>query len=289
MLLLLSVASLAAEPVPLKFRWSDGTSLAVEAVRTRVTQDGSGQVARTVRGNYTETVRKDRGRLVITTSPPTGDKGPLEPMDALALDAWPAWAVKKNGKYAGVVDPAGERARLEPLLATLDPGMAGSIRDRMTDTAMNDTIEADWDALVARWRNRALEPGTEIADVGSLEIPQIARPIRTIRKTTAERVPCDGARCLRIVVEESLDPVEHDAVLAAMNDGFSKEGRVSEVDVAYRWELITEPDTLIPHGSSSKRTLILAVGDGKNTAMVGRVDELVRIFKPAAAASAVSR
>jgi hypothetical protein len=275
------IAATAGEPIKLKFDWSPGLSLAVDATRTRVSEDGTGQHARTVHATYTATVSRDKTGLSVSCTTPTDAGRTVAPLEGLALAAWPAWSTKKNGAFLQLLDTSSAE------VIGVDVRRAAEAGQHSASPLMNaeafvgnltSTVAADWDALIGHWRGKSFVPGVPIAEDGEIQLPQIARPIRTERDIVAEPVACGDRRCVRLFIRERLHSDEIPGVLASMNDGFRNDGRVADVSVDYEWELITEPETMIPHSASSKRVLVLAVADGVHTAMVGQIDELVRTF-----------
>ncbi len=257
-------------PVPegavrLRFAWPSELDLAVAASLERVQAAGGREDSRTAEASWVLAAERDGVSWRVSTrdvAVPEGDVPPV--VAALAFGAHPAFLVDKEGKLGEVVGADELRLAAAPVMADMPPPAQVRFQDRMSDEALSVGISEEWEALVGRHAGRTLVPGLSEPVPGRMALP-IAPDVvvDTLTSETWERVPCGEADCVRITWTERLAPEASAALTDAMREdiaaGMASEGlgqpTVTDLGLIYAWELVTEPETLVPHRLAAQRTM----------------------------------
>lgn len=108
----------------------------------------------------------------------------------------------------------------------------------------------EWDSLVGRWKGRTVQIGAAVTEQTEIDLPNGQRAAAAI-DYIVKRVGCNAndteSRCIQITGESK---IEGDAAIKAMLAGSERMGLKVEyksVKIEQRFELVTEPSTLVPH------------------------------------------
>jgi hypothetical protein len=270
--------------VRLRFGWPAGLDLAVNASLERVRSGPSQQEEQSARAQWTMATEKEGSVLRVTTRDVTmTDGGSAVPtvVAAMAFGAHPAFLVDKQGNLGEIVGATELREQAAPLLADLDGAARARLEQRLSDEALGAVVADEWDVLVGRHLGQTLVPGPSEPIAARQEMPLAPGVVvGTVETRDWEAgVPCDGATCVKITWTQTLDEASATEVREAMKKGFG-EAEVQDVSLMYAWELVTEPDTLVPHRLVAARRVSVRFVAGDVTANVEQADVLERIYTP---------
>jgi hypothetical protein len=168
--------------------------------------------------------------------------------------------------------------------------------------ALEQAARSRWEALAGKWNGLSLKPGEAIDRKSQTVVPLFGSIAATLEQVSLkERVPCtEGAaekRCVRLVLDSSLDPEELDQAMAELlrkvksfmkaNMGLSDpsipEMMVLKLRVDTTLEFIAEPETLIPHHQRTMTSsqVVLQETEGALRRFESQNERLER-FKPVA-------
>jgi hypothetical protein len=212
-----------------------------------------------------------------------------------------------------VLGPAGELRRIEgiePIVEQMarDAESQGISKEQqahitgLVRTALEQAARHRWEVLVGKWSGLQLEPGEGLERKSQETVPLFGSTARTRERVSLkERVPCtEGARelrCVRLVLESSLDPDGLDEASAELvrsvksvmkaNMGVSDQAipelTVMKLRLDSTTEFITEPETLVPYRQRTvvNSQVILQDPDGERRDFEGQTERL-ETFTPAA-------
>jgi hypothetical protein len=172
---------------------------------------------------------------------------PQELLSAFAAPELSVW-FDREGHFLGTEEPESTQA-LELLDALpLNAEQKEQVRQSVSGV-LEDVAREHWEQRVGRWNGRWLVPGAPLRSKTKMWVGQHMldrEEIEAEERTTLElSVPCtEGAqerRCVRVVVETV--PVRQ----------FRKSEPCERARGLKRFELVTEPDTLLPHRTLAVR------------------------------------
>lgn len=210
-----------------------------------------------------------------------------------------------------VLGPAGELKRLEGTEQALaemfkeaeSQGISAAQRDKLAKLvgdALEQSARDRWEELVGKWNGLTLKQGKVVERQDRMTMPFFGNSVPTReRLVLKERVPCaEGAaekRCVRLVLDSSLDPagteragvelVQRMKQFMTANSGMPEsaipEMKVTKLQMDATFELIVEPDTLVPHRLRDTDTAFISVqsADGE-TQDFHQQSERVEVFTP---------
>jgi hypothetical protein len=279
----------AAETVELKFDWGDGftvlrdslreapppPSIAPAAAAARPT-DPAGwrhrtQVTRSPSGDYELRVidfalRSGAGDIVLTDMP--GNRVFVDSMT-------PSIRVGRDGRFAGLVDPAAQLEMLEKMRASTEERLKKLPEDQQRTAReawaasrslpyLESRAREPWLETVGFWVGRRLEIGRRYTGTSEEIVSpfgNVTRPVRVDRQWQADGwIGCDqdtppsprrraGAECVRLVLVSTFtSPNGPDAQLAEEKNNSQLESRIT---------LVTEPDGLRPRRAQVIRRSIV--------------------------------
>ncbi len=185
----------------------------------------------------------------VTMATPEGMPGlPPQFVEAM-VGLVPNYRVSPAGEFVDVIDAQG---RYDAAMAKLD--IPDGAKKMMFGQYQGDAIVAatkrEWRGLVGRWKGRTLQVGVPIAEQTEIDLPNGQRATAGV-DFSIERVPCNaadtGTGCVLIAGASKIDG---DAALKAMSAGPAVMGikvEYKSVAIEQRFELVTEPSTLVPH------------------------------------------
>jgi hypothetical protein len=251
--------SAAGDAVPLRFAWPEG--LTVQVVSTsRVTQSEQPPEESTL-GYQLRLEGKGEERKVITeqTTAATPEEGRPIPTPAIVLG--PKGELKRIEGIDQIVQEMAQEAENQGLPKEQQAQITSLVRD-----ALDQATRSRWDGLVGKWSGLSLKPGESVERKSQATVPLFGSSAATLEHVTLkERVPCaEGApekRCVRLVLESSLDPEGLDQAIEellkkvksfmkanmGLPDQAIPEMTVMKLRIDSTLEYIAEPETLIPH------------------------------------------
>lgn len=259
-LALAALLAAAPSPAPItpRFAWPERFHAQVtERALSRFVERDSGQ---RVTRQYTLTV-EPRGAerwLVpgeLKVSPPTFQE---------VFPALPTVVIDASGRFLRAEVPpelldGAPELKAQASEPGMTPGKLNKLREALRQR-LQDEARQQWDAWVGRWRGRTLRPGTEEKRKTSLTSSQLTGvSVEAEERVRVEGpVPCEpgGAarRCVRILSDTEADAKALERAAreyeARSNHGLppkAQHTRVMRVELRTSLELVTEPDTLVPH------------------------------------------
>jgi hypothetical protein len=289
----------SGDGVSLRFAWPDGFTAQVSS-KTSESQGGN---APQLNERRYEISLEGTGqeRKLITRRPPA--TGPGAVPAELQLPPIPTI----------VLGPAGELKRIEgtdQVLAELFkdaeskgiPAAQQELLAKLVGQAFEQASRDRWEELIGRWNGLTLKPGEVVERKSRLTMPLYANSVDTrARLALKERVPCtEGStekRCVRLVLDSSLDPSgteeagielvqrmrEFMKANSGMPDSELPELKVTKLQLDGSFELIAEPETLIPHHlrDALNATIVMQSVEGE-TQDFKLQSERVELFTPGA-------
>jgi hypothetical protein len=247
----------------LRFAWPEGLTLEVSSISTE-TRDDQPPASLGIDYRLRLEGQGEERKLITDQMRPTGPEASSVEGVAPSLPTL-------------VLGPKGELLRMEGI----DPIVQHLIQDaerqgvpkqqmehfpRMMRDGLERSTRSLWEGLIGKWNGLALKPGESIERTSQARVPRFGSSAATREKVSLkERVPCaEGEaekRCVRLVVESTLDPggLEQamDALLRRLSSashghlGLSDETiphlRVMKLRVDSTLEFIAEQETLVPH------------------------------------------
>jgi hypothetical protein len=269
---LLGILANAEAPNPgrinFAFRWPDGLRCEVE--RKTSTTLGSGPGASKIMRFALEARRDGAGWLIRRTYIDHRDAEGLVPRDPqLMADRLPAYRVRTNGTFVGLVLEPAARARLRAARAKWKASLAavGGVptggESPNSEAALAKQAAGEWAGLVEAWAGRALRPAEPSSWQSDFEFALPFLGPRRMRRTETSLLvglrPCDDAgqvstSCaeLETVIEPDLARFNRSMKASAArrkkrpaDDAFVPES-ISFVRGTITKRLVTDPQTLIP-------------------------------------------
>lgn len=278
--LVLPVPAEAQDTISLRFAWPERVTARVEAqrIRARLAEDRMDSVVVAV----TYTMRGEphpEGRVIRYSDFLFGDLAERLEADARmmldrAVAMVPGLIVSDEGEFVRLEDVASLRAQLdtllEPIVRELPTDERGaetlaSIRNMVTDEALEASAADEWNTIVGHWLDADLELGAEYAYEAVAPFPIL--PGVTLRYehqfAVTRRVPCtetsSAESCVEVVMFSAPDP---DATAEVMERFYRQITRsAEETDQPIFDELlledtvtlVLEPATLLPHSVTIAR------------------------------------
>ncbi len=268
----------AGQQLTLHFDWPEGVTV---AVRTEEEKERQGQVVE--RSVETETQSWERvgselrirtaevkaegndemARLLEQVSPPT-----------VAVDLQTAKLLRLDGLEATI-------AALRAALAEADEAPADP--EKMTallTESLESAYQSDWESLVAFWANKTVTLGQAVKGdtVGPAGIPGTDEVKQDYEFRAERAIPCTGRtveqRCVlltyRSTPDKALLPEIANQMMKATAEAAGQSTRdlppITRFELSNTVDLVTEPQTLLPHRREKRRTLIIGFevpGHGK--------------------------
>jgi hypothetical protein len=289
----------SGDGVSLRFAWPDGFTAQVSS-KTSESQGGN---APQLNERRYEISLEGTGqeRKLITRRPPATGPG-VVPAE-LQLPPIPTI----------VLGPTGELKRIEGtdlVLAELFkdaesqgiPAAQQELLAKLVGQAFEQASRDRWEELIGRWNGLTLKPGEVVERESRLTMPLYANSVDTrARLALKERVPCiEGStekRCVRLVLDSSLDPSDTERAgielvqrmrdfmkaNSGMPDSELPELKVTKLQLDGSFELIAEPETLIPYHlrDALNATIVMQSVEGE-TQDFKLQSERVELFTPGA-------
>jgi hypothetical protein len=146
-----------------------------------------------------------------------------------------------------VVTPAGALARVELNEERMAKGIASlhappEMKEMLTGlltAGAKASVKEDWDDLVETWTNRTLAPGAAFEVTQTHEVGILGPATFDAKASFAGYVPCPATKqtCAKLVIQSALHP------------GAKGSPKPESVDVHRRFEVVTDPATLLPFSS----------------------------------------
>lgn len=295
----------AQDSARLRFAWPSGLVAQVESNKTRMREVDGQPPARSVT-SYSHVMRAARQGQQYTIAfsdlrlDPKGLAALPPPQQALmrvlTQAALPGYLVSADGDFVALDKPEAfqeaMRSALSPLLPD-GPGKAASLAalDKLLGIeVLSAAVRGDWDWLVGSWAGgeQAINLGEDYVAQTQGVAPLINQPIayETHFKVT-RRLPCDregrSLECIELKASTRPDSAALKQAVAgivaqlAPEAAAGMEKTLSTLDLLVELELITEPDTLVPHRSRLTKTTVLPGLQGQPTNR--QVEETVQTFR----------
>jgi hypothetical protein len=282
----------------LRFAWPEGFTVQVSSTSTQTRDD---QPAESKAELYTLRLEgKGEERRLITElpmmAPQTGTTGTDgAPPQTPTLILGPAGELRRMEGIDKVVQEMGQAADAQGIPAEQRDQILGLVRD-----ALEQSSRSRWEALIGKWSGLALKPGETVERKGQETVPLFGSAVATLERVTLkERVPCTASetekRCVRLVLESSLDPEglvrakealeQRVKTLVKANAGVAEAAiparKVEQLRLDGTLEFIAEPETLIPHHQRSVVTTHVVMQEEEGETKRFRIQsEQVEVFTP---------
>lgn len=289
----------SGDSVNLRFAWPQGFMAQVSSTTSET--DGTKPPERTERRYELKLEGTGEERKLITGRPPETGPGSI-----------PA-GVQQPPTPIIVLGPAGELKRIEGT----DQALAEMFKDaesqgipaeqrnqlaKLVGEALDQSARDRWEELMGKWNGLTLKPGEVVERKSRRTMPFFGNSVdMRERLSLKERVSCtEGGtekRCVRLVLDSSLDPAGNERAgreliqrmreFMTANSGLPEsalpEMKVTKLQIDSSLELITEPETLIPHRLRDAGTSVIQVqsSDGE-TQNFNLQRERVEVFTPGA-------
>ena len=254
----------------LEYGWHAGITSKVEySLRKKRVQQGV-ERGQSMTGSYVLRTSEHPGGIRIDFSDVTNridgdDTGAAEHlaglMEAVAANP-PTYVVSPAGEVTGVVGLAELTARVRESVSAMLENAPAEVRTRidglmgqmLTERNMLAQLQQEWNRDVGQWIGAELEQGylyeldfqAPVPMFGNVTVPTRATFEYLGRARCNER--SERARCVVLVYSSSVDEQGSRAILEAL---FERIGAPLPADLVFkvdhRVELLTEPDTLLPH------------------------------------------
>ncbi|WP_224372254.1 hypothetical protein [Hyalangium versicolor] len=253
--------SASGDAVKLRFAWPEGLAVKVASTNT-ATQNAQPPEQSTLSYQLRLEGKGEERKLIteqMTPAPGTAEEGPQLPTPAIVLG--PQGELKRIEGVEQIVQDMAREAESQGLPKEQQEQITGLVRD-----ALEQATRLRWAALVGKWNGLALKPGEAFERKSQTTVPLFGSSAGTVEHVTLkERVPCtEGAaekRCVRLVLESSLDPKALDQSMEellkrvksfmkanmGLMDVAIPEMKVTKLSIDSTLEFIAEPETLIPH------------------------------------------
>jgi len=309
LLLLVASPTAASEPaveppaavpdsVQFGFAWPIGLKAQVTYAASR-TQSHRGPTPLRWRVRYSVEVQQAGEQLLLrhadfafdTDSKPEVPE--FDPRLAAVLDKEaglnPDYLVTRAGEFAGLHDlpafQAGVRSLLSDLLPQQDmpAGLSELLKVATSEDVATAKIAADWDLIVGYWAGSEMEIGVEY--VAERVAPHAVVPNEEVRMRSTfaalRRVDCSRGgtprRCVELEIRSTTDtawvqPIPELFMSELVSPELSLKAGVRDMQIEDVVRLVTEPDGLIPHSLTRRKTVRSVVSaDGNET--IERVDQ----------------
>ena len=263
----------------LRFDWPIGLKGKVTQTMNRT----QGPVSRDSETTYDFELKEAADGLIIDTSNASTktdlSQVPPQMQNVLKrlMGVMPDYKVSRGGEFVGAADLEKLQAEIRGVMDSLLSEMPESMRPQMqqvmsqvtSEEALLAQLSETWNVSVAMW----IDAEPELGEVYQLEFeephpmaPQIMLP-QTLEFSLQGREPCKRGgkerRCVRLSVTSTPDPAKLGeatmAILQQFNGGqpLPDEALASMKEMSMREDidLVTEPDTLIPHKLTKIKTI----------------------------------
>jgi hypothetical protein len=268
----------SADSVSLRFAWPQGFTAQVASTISET--DGTNPPERTEQLFQLKLEGEGEERELSTERlRMTGASGPIPP--EVQLPPTPTL----------VLGPAGELKRVEGTQEALaqmfkdaeSQGIPPEQRDalaKLVGEALDQSARNRWEELIGKWNGLTLRPGEVVERKGQMTMPFFGNSVETKeRLSLKERVSCtEGGtekRCVRLVLDSGIEPSSHERAgrelvqrmkqFMKANSGLPEsaipEMKVTKLQVDGSFELIAEPETLIPHRLRGAGNAIILMQD----------------------------
>jgi hypothetical protein len=269
------------EAVRLEFGWQPGLRAHVATTRTR-SRTAETTMSQTSKGTFELEVEEQAGEgLRIRYAEPTfelpeaaGSLSAAAQAKALAqlADLVPDYLVTREGRFAGIIDLPAYQTRLQEMMGEVLGESGGSpeaerLKQMLTSgQALNASAAQQWNFMVGTWVGAQLALGQQLNQSQKEPVPML--PGQEILMNYAirakRRVPCERGgverSCVELEMRSTSDPADMqrviDELLAQAGGGSATRlppFRSLEVEMVL--EVVTEPDGLFPHSSSTTRRM----------------------------------
>jgi hypothetical protein len=289
----------SGDDVKLRFAWPEGLTVQVASAST-TTQGEQPSEQSAIEYQLRLEGKGGERRLISEPLKPAGQAVPPPEQGQL-----PATTL--------VMGPKGELLRIEGLDPIVQE-MAGQAESQglpkeqqdqivaLVRDALEQAARSRWESLAGKWNGLSLRPGETINRKSQTVVPLFGSTAATLEHVSLkERVPCtEGAaekRCVRLVLDSSLDPDELDQAMAellrkvksfmkanmGLPDQSIPEMTVMKLRVDTTLEFIAEPETLVPHlqRTVTSSQVVLQEPEGELRKFESQSERLER-FKPVA-------
>ncbi len=268
----------AGQQLSLRFDWPEGVTV---AVRTEEQKERQGQVVE--RSVETETQSWERvgtelrirtaevksegndelARLLEQVTPPTVVVD-LQTAKLLRLDGLEATLAALQGALAEADEAPADQEKMTTLLTR----------------SVESAYQSEWESLVAFWANKTVTLGQSVKGetVGPAGLPGTDEVKQDYEFRAERAIPCTGKtveqRCVlltyRSTPDKALLPEIANQMMQATAEAAGQSTRdlppITRFELSSTVELVTEPQTLLPHRLEKKRTMIIGFevpGHGK--------------------------
>lgn len=284
----LSMASYAqaTENFRLRFAWPDGLVASVQTLRTHTRQvnDSEPTIYSMSFRHTMQAQRTGKQHLISFSNFRLDEQEVSHPFpvaaQALAKASLPDLWISNEGAFIAVNDAPGFSAALQTVATSLETDelrnrLKAALDDVLTEPRLTNVAATDWNWLVGTW-----------ADAGTQEIFDLERAyyatIRATLNSPDRRVELDAALRLRRVLpcEREGRPrkcVEMFALVRPDSAALAKaDANVLRHEVLLK--LVTEPDTLIPHQYTIRKTSVISQGAADKAQTMRISDEVAHSF-----------
>ncbi|WP_224242346.1 hypothetical protein [Hyalangium gracile] len=295
----LGAGGAAGDAVTLRFAWPAGFSFQVDSSTT--TSENKQPPEQSAQSLLVRLEEQGGERKLITEQVMSPEE--KEALEKLGLMSMPVIVVGPKGELRRI---EGIESRVEQMARQAeDQGLPKEQQTELSELmreALEQATRTWWEALVGKWSGLSLKPGEVVERRSQTTVPRLGSSADTVERVSLkERVACtEGAaeqRCVRVVLESSLDPKGLEQAQAGAlkrltslmkasmgrRDEAIPEMKVTQLRIDSTVEFIAEPDTLVPHRLRTVRSslLVLQFPDGASNNIELQSEQLER-FTPQA-------
>lgn len=270
----------AAEPVSLEFGWHAGMYAEVE--QTKLRQRGHAPPSTTTTRYAFDVSRLDGGELLVAPRRETiqhsrsGDASSVpqvQQLEAVARAVLPSYVVSAKGEFVRLHDlPAAQAEALRLLAQWAEPPTVdgGKLAEQLTQDYFLTSLNRDaWQSLVGYWRGGQLAMGQEFQDSSREPTPLLPGETvkMSVRVQVKGQVPCERQglprRCVEIEVHSTPDRGDITRIIQTFltrTMPTTLGNMQMSMDMTQTLQLVTEPDSLIPHRYDITKDMRVSVG-----------------------------
>lgn len=240
-----------AQAVHPRFNWPVGLSATVNALyKSQNTEDGHPTSTVVAEARYELSVGEHpEGRLIRFGRPEVQGQGEGTGLMSVFEQLFiPTFVVALNGDLLRLEDTDELRRKIAPVGPGVEADTVTALRSRLTDERLRGTADGLWGTAVEIWKDIDLELGKvyETRARGLVPIPPHEAVEIVSTRSAVKRVPCTDdepgePRCVLFQMRQVPDAGQLRGIVRRTQPG------VLYFDYGRSFELVTEPDGLIPH------------------------------------------
>jgi len=281
--------------VALNFAWPQKLQ-SVAAFHRKSVKRGK---ASEIKAHYLSTVRPgDHDELVVSTRVVQqdvvnrdADKGDyLSTLLKQITTEIPDYIINSDGEFVRVDNLSAYQQRIETaVVSNLPPDakdrkdeILAVVRPSLSEKFLAAAVTDEWNKMVGSWVSSSYAMGETYHFREAYYAPTLgdAPFVMEVSRQIAGFAPCTGnaSRCVKLIHIATVSGEDFRSAMAGfLEKTIGQPVNVTQVSVVRKREIITEPDTLIPHRSRSSEETIVVIKDGSGKTHTSRDTEDTRV------------